>query len=283
MRRNILIANVVLCFVVSFCFGQEYKTVREARAEAAKHLQARNYAAAQAPLEAALKLTPEGDLKPRVELYRALMEPYRVLNNVDKMAEAVEYIQTNSDGQAERSIIARDFVSFLHQRGKTDFAVERYEAKLKENPKDPTALAVLSTIYQRVIREKKERGQMLEGELKALNRERAVVKAERLEKSADADDRTAASNWKDVAKAWLEADDKEKAKAAVEKSLKARPEGRSELLTRYWHDGLGDVYAEVGETSKAIEQYEQAIAKASSDPLKRPLRDKIEKLKQPSK
>lgn len=283
MRRYMLIANVVLCFTVSFCFGQEYKTVREARLDAARHLQTRNYAAAQAPLEAALKLTPETDLKQRVELYRTLMESYRVLNNVDKMVEAVEYIQANSDGQAERSIIATDFVSFLHQRGKTDFAVERYEAKLKENPKDPTALAVLSTIYQRVIREKRERGQMLEGELKKLNRERAVAKAERLEKSADADERTAASNWKDVAKTWLEADDREKAKAAVEKSLKARPEERSELLTMYWHDGLGDVYAELGDTAKAIEQYEQAVAKAPSEPLKRPHRDKIEKLKKPSK
>lgn len=283
MRRNILIANVVLCFTVSYCFGQEYKSVREARLDAARHLQTRNYAAAQAPLEAALKLTPEGDLKQRVELYRTLMESYRVLNNVDKMVEAVEYIQANSDGQAERSIIATDFVSFLHQRGKTDFAVERYEAKLKENPKDPTALAVLSTIYQRVIREKKERGQMLEAELRKLNRERAVAKAERLEKSADADERTAASNWKDVAKTWLEADDKEKAKAAVEKSLKARPEARSELLTMYWHDGLGDVYAEVGETAKAIEQYELAITKVASEPRKKPFRDKIEKLKKPSK
>lgn len=283
MRRNILIATVVLCFTVSYGSGQEYKTVREARLDAARHLQARNYAAAQAPLEAALKLTPEGDLKQRVELYRSLMAPYRVLNNIDKMVEAVEYIQANSDGQAERSIIATDFVSFLHQRGKTDFAVERYEAKLKENPKDPTALAVLSTIYQRVIREQKERGQMLEGELKKLNRERAVAKAERLEKAADTDATAAASNWKDVAKTWLEADDKEKAKAAVEKSLKASPEKRSEILTMFWHDGLGDVYAEVGETAKAIEQYEQAITKASSEPLKKPLRDKIEKLKKPSK
>lgn len=283
MRRNILIASVVVCFVVTYGLGQEYKTVREARLDAARHLQVRNFAAAQAPLEAALKLTPEADLKQRVELYRTLMEPYRVLNNVEKMMEAVEYIQANSDSQPERSIIATDYVSFLHQRGKTDFAVERYEAKLKENPKDPTALAVLSTVYQRVIREKKERGQMLEAELKKLNRERAVAKAERLEKSADADERAAASNWKDVAKTWLEADDKEKAKTAVEKSLKARPEGRSELLTMYWHDGLGDVYAEVGDTAKALEQYEKAIAKTPSEPLKRPLRDKIEKLKKSSK
>ncbi len=202
---------------------------------AAKHLQARNYAAAQAPLEAALKLTPEGDLKQRVELYRALMRPYRVLNNVDKMVEAVEYIQANSDGPAERSIIATDFVSFLYQRGKTDFAAERYEAKLKENPKDPTALAVLSTIYQRVIREKKDRGQMLEGELRKLNRERAIAKAERLEKEAEADANpaTAASNWKGVAKSWLEADDKEKALAAVEKLLKPPPEARTDLLAMY--------------------------------------------------
>ncbi len=283
MRRNILIANVLLGLTVSCCFGQEYKTLREARAEAAKHLQARNYAAAQAPLEAALKLTPEDDLKQRVELYRTLMQSYRILNEVDKMVEAVEYIQANSDGQAERSIIATDFVSFLHQRGKTDFAVTRYEAKLKENAKDPTALAVLSTIYQRVLREKKERGQMLAGELKTLNRERAIAKAERLEKAADADARTAASNWKDVAKTWLEADDKQKALKAVEKSLKVPPEARNDLLVMYWRDGLGDVYAEVGDAAKAIEQYEQAVAKAPSEPLKKPLRDKIEKLKKSPK
>lgn len=161
MRRNILIPTVLLGFMVSCCLGQEYKTLREAQLDAARHLETRNYAAAQAPLEAALKLTREGDLKQRVELYRTLMESYRTLNNVDKMIEAVEYIQANSDSQAERSIIATDFVSFLHQRGKTDFAVERYEAKLKENPKDPTALAVLSTVYQRVIREQKVRGQTL--------------------------------------------------------------------------------------------------------------------------
>lgn len=46
---------------------------------------------------------------------------------------------------------------------------------------------------------------------------------------------------------------------------------------------LGDVYAEVGDTAKALEQYEQAIAKTPSEPLKRPLRDKIEKLKESSK
>lgn len=119
--------------------------------------------------------------------------------------------------------------------------------------------------------------------MKRLNRERAIAKAERLEKAADADDRTAASNWKDVAKSWLEADDKEKAKAAVEKSLKARPEARSELLAMFWHDGLGDVYAEVGETAKAIEQYELAITKVATEPRKKPFLDKIEKLKKPSK
>ncbi len=283
MRQNILIANVVLCFTVSLCFGQDYKSVREARAEAAKHLQARNFAAAQAPLEAALKLTPEDDLKQRVELYRSLMSSYRTLNNVENMVESVEYILTNSDGQTERSIIATDFVSFLHQRGKTDFAVERYETKLKEDSKDPTALAVLSTLYQRVIREKKERGQLLEAELKNLNRERTIAKAERLEKAAGADTKTAASNWKDVAKTWLEAGDKEKAKAAAERSVQASPEGRSDLLTMYWLEGLGDVYAELGDSAKAIEQYEKSVTKAPSEPLKKSLREKIEKLQKSSK
>lgn len=278
MRRNLLITTVIACLMTSSLSGQEYKTAKEARAEAAKHLRARNYAAAQAPLEAALKLTPEANLKERVEIYQALLAPYRVLSEIDKMVEAVEFIEANCDSQAERTVTASDYVSFLHQRGKTDFAVTRYEAKLKENPKDPTALAVLSTIYQRLIREKKDRGAMLEAELKKLNRELAVAKAERLEKAADTDPSAAASNWKDVAKAWLEADDKEKAKAALDKSLKAKPEQRSDILAMYWHDGLGDIYTEVGETEKAIEQYERAMAKAS-DPLKKPLRDKIEKLK----
>ena len=58
------------------------------------------------------------------------------------MIEAVEYIQTHGDSQAERSLVAEDFSSFMHQRGKTEEAVTRYEKRLETNKQDPTALAV---------------------------------------------------------------------------------------------------------------------------------------------
>ena len=73
------------------------------------------------------------------------MACYRILPEPDKMIEAVEYIEEHSPSAAERSNVATDFVSFMHQRGKTDQSVARYEEKLKKDAKDPTALAVLST------------------------------------------------------------------------------------------------------------------------------------------
>ena len=141
----------------SFLFAQEYKTAREARAAAAKHLGTRNFAAAQAPLEAALALTPESDTRERIDIYRTLMASYRLLPEPDKMIEAVEYIEEHSPQAAERSVVASDFVSFMHQRGKTEQSVARYEERLKKNAKDPTALAVLSKTYSRLVRDKKDR------------------------------------------------------------------------------------------------------------------------------
>lgn len=267
-----------LAFATTALVGQEYKTVQEARAEAAKHLRSRNFAAAQAPLEAALKLTPEFDKKERVEIYRTLMSSYRQLGEPDKMIEAVEYILANSESQAERSIIGGDFVSFMHQRGKTDQSVSRYEERLKRDAKDTAALTILSIIYSRVRDDKKARGQELQESLKQLNAELATAKAEKLATTADKVADAAASNWKDVAKAWLEAGKKDQARLAIDRSRTATPEARSTILTMFWHDGVGDVLAELGETGDAVKEYEAAIASAPSDVLKKPIQAKIEKL-----
>jgi tetratricopeptide (TPR) repeat protein len=258
-------------------FGEEFKTARDARAAANKHLKAKDYAQAQAPLEAALKLTPETEHAERVDIYRALIPSYRLLPEVDKMREAVEYIQTNGDSAIERGLIARSFANFLKQRGKSDWAAEIYETELKTNAKSPTALAVLSTIYADGTDEQKTRAAKLEGELKTLNRERAAAKAERLEKVADQEPTSAATKWKDVAKAWLEAEDKDRARAAVEKSKKGFPESRSPILGMYWHEGLGDVLMQLGDTQQAALHYEEAVGLASAAPLKNPLRAKLAK------
>jgi tetratricopeptide (TPR) repeat protein len=268
-----------LLLVALPALGQEYKSAREARAAAANHLRSRNFAAAQAPLEAALKLTPESDTKERTEIYRTLMAAYRLLPEPDKMLEAVEYIQTNSESQAERSIVANDLVSFMHQRGKLDQAVSRYEERLKKDAQDPTALAILSTVYKRIRDEKKARGQELEAALKKLNVDRASAKAEKLSVSADTAPAAAASAWKDVAKAWLEAGKKDQARIAIDRSRTATPESRSTLSSMFWHEGVAEVLGELGETADAIKEYEAAVAAAPNDVLKKSMQAKLDKFR----
>ncbi len=275
-----LIGSICLALMlVSVAGAQEFRTVQEARAAAAKHVQSRNFAAAQAPLEAALRLTPDSDVRGRVKISRALLACYRLLPEPDKMIETVEFMLQNSDSASERSRVARDLTSFLHQRGKTDMAIARYEQRLKTNAKDPAALAVLTMIHLHLPSGQKERGKILEKQLEALDRERAVAKAERLAKDADTNPMAAASNWKDVAKAWLEAGDKARAKEAVAKSLASPAEARSGILTKFWHEGLGDVLLELGERDQAVAQYQQALKFAPAG-LQKSLEDKIAKAKQ---
>lgn len=276
--RSLTLSLLLAVATGSTVLAQEYKTAREARAAASPHLRSRNFAAAQAPLEAALKLTPESDTRERVDLYRTLMACYRLLPEPDKMIEAVEYLQDHSPSRAERSNVASDFVSFMHQRGKTEASITRYEEKLKKNPKDPTALAVLSKTYLQIEREtKKERGEQLEAQLKELNRERAAAEAERMSKTADAPANAAAFNWMNVAKMWLEAENKAQAKAATDRALQAEPEARTGILTMQWREGMGDILLELGEHAAAEAQYLQAKEAAPGEVLKNAIDKKLKK------
>jgi tetratricopeptide (TPR) repeat protein len=278
MRISLLLPLLVTVLFASGLPAQEYKTVREAKAAAGPHLRSMNYAAAQAPLEAALKLTPESDTKERIDLYRALMACYRLLPEPDKMIEAVEYILQHSPSKTERSLIARNFTSFMHQRGKTDASIARYEEKLKANAKDPSALVILTKTYL-YVKNDKTRGGKLEADLKQLDVERATAEAERMAKEADAQADAAALNWLNVAKMWLDAENKEQAKAAAARSLKAMPESRTGILTMQWRESLGDVLMEVGDREEAVRQYMQALEKASADILKKNIQKKLDKAK----
>src|SRR5262245_58254248 len=273
-----LIGTCLVLAIASTSAAQEYASAREAKAAAAPHLRAKNFAAAQAPLEAALRLTPATEVRARVEISRTLMSCYRLLPEPDKMIQTIEFILENSDSSSERSNVARDLASFLHQRGKVDAALARYEERLKQNAKDPAALAVLTVIHLELPAGQKERGKVLQKQLQALDQERATAKAQRLAKDADQDATAAASNWKDVAKAWLEAGDKNQAQAAVDKSLKAAPEARSGILTKFWREGLGDVLLEMGQRDQAVAQYEQALKFAPAG-LQKPIEEKIAKAK----
>jgi hypothetical protein len=229
--------------------------------QAAPLLRERKFAEAQAPLEAALKFAATDEQKKQV--YARLVSAYRLLPEIDKFLEAQEFLIRHTDRQAGRSIAVRDIASFLHQRGKTDAGIERYEAQLKTNAKDPASLSVLATIYSRV-KPDENRGAALTAQLETLNSEIAAGVATRLENDAQAAPQTAATLLKDAATLWLEAGDKAKALAAAKKSLQQAPEQRSELLAYFWRDGLGDVFLAAGEPTAAAEQYQAAIAAAAN-------------------
>src|SRR5688500_14314077 len=127
---------------------EKYKTYEEARSEGGRLLRNQQLAEAQAPLEAALRLAP--DDKARLDVYQGLVNVYRILPEIDKKLEANEFVIRHSERRAGRSLASGDVVSFLHQRGKIDVALQRYEAQLKEDPRDVAALSVLTDIYKRI-------------------------------------------------------------------------------------------------------------------------------------
>ncbi len=237
--------------------ADEYGTADEAYAAGAKLHRAQDYAASQVPFEAALKLAPDDEYK--LKVYQALVPAYRLLPEIDKMLVAGEFIIRHSPQKAARSLNSSSLASFLFQRGKLDVAIERYEARLKDDPKDLAALGVLSVIYLRLQRNA-ERSEPIADSLNAVNREVAQRLAMKHEQAALAAPQLCAWYLKEAAVAWLEAEQPDKALAAAKKSAASPPEQRSEILTHFWHAALGDVFLQTGEPNLAIPQLEAAIA-----------------------
>ena len=259
-----LTASVVAAVLISLdpdAAAAEYKTFSEAFSQGNKLLRDMQYAASQEPLEAALKLATDDDQ--RKNTYQALTRAYRLLPEVDKMLEAQDFIIRHTDKHAGRSNAARDVVSFLHQRGKLDAGVERYEAELKKNPDDPAAVTILAEIHARHRKDAKLAAAYRERR-ETLDRKLAEQLAVRLEKHAEADPATASWSLKDAAHAWLEAGNKDKALAAAKKSAAGKPERRTQILSFYWHEGLGQAFQEAGDPKAAILHYELAIPLAPS-------------------
>jgi tetratricopeptide (TPR) repeat protein len=263
---------MLACLTVSAAAQDKYKTFEEARNEGAKLLRNQQLAEAQAPLEAALRLAP--DDKARLDVYQALVPVYRMLPEIDKKLEADEFIIRNSERRAARSNAARDLVSFLHQRGKLDVAIERYEALLKTTPDDVAALAALTNIYARLKRDETKAAD-LGKRLEAAERELARAAAQRLEQAALGAPQTMATQLKDAAQLWVEAGERAKAVAAARRSASGPPEQRNELLTYYWHDGLGDVFLATGEAKLAVAQFEAALAVIKLEPQRRATEKKL--------
>jgi tetratricopeptide (TPR) repeat protein len=257
-----LLVALALALPSLLAADDSYKNFNEAFGAGMKLLRDQQFAAAQAPLESALKLA--ADDKERLRTYQALVPAYRQLPEIDKMVEAQEFVIRHTDGKAGRSLPAGDLATFLHQRGKNDVAIARYEAALAADAEDIAAITVLAAIYTRTKRDA-ARGDEFTRRLEAANKQLAKKYAEQLEKDADTAPRTAASILKDAAAAWIEAEDKPRALAAAKKSLASLPEDRGGLLVYFWRRGLGDVFLAAGEPAQAIPQLEAALAVVTID------------------
>lgn len=264
---------VVVCLIPGLAAAQTYSSFREAMAAGQTQLRSRNFAASQAPLEAALQLAKTDEQ--RLQAYEALRPAYRQLPDIDKMTEAYEFIVRHTDTTAGRSLSASDYASFVHQRGQGDKAIERYEARLQQDRDDLPALSALSALYSHTRRDKKERENEVETRLKRLNTEMAVKKAENLERDAEANKKLSAWLWKNAAAAWIEAGDPPRARQAAEKSRQAPPEARSELLTMMWREGLGDVFLAAGDKPAARQEYAEAVKVAPSEGVRKNVEKKL--------
>jgi DNA uptake protein ComE-like DNA-binding protein len=262
--------------------GAKYETAEEALRAGLAYLELKENAKAQDPLEQALKLAKDDKFKIRV--YQVLhQEVYRALPEPDKATEALEFVIDKSQSDAERSLARRSLMSFIHQRGKEDWVVNRYEEVLKKDPNNKTALYILSEVYAR-LKENPKRAAEVTERLAAVTKQEGgkvdvgaqanlagqYVKAGKVkegaeiyEKIAELDPKMAGPYWKEAAAAWLKIKEKEKALAAAKAANDTQGETRNDLLQHFYHKALADIFLELGEPKLAIPHYEKAIEKTN--------------------
>ena len=258
--------------------ADSYSSADEAWKIGVVYYNSREYAKATEPMEAALKMAEESDVEFRLKIHRALLACYRLVPDMKKMANSVEYIVEHSESTAEKSLTRTSYMSYLHQRGLVDDAVKRYEKTLNKDENDIVALYLLSEIQSRLQNapeksiELTKRLNKLTGVEETIDvRENARLAsqhmrarqykeaAELYEKIGDLDESLAAWHWKEAATAWLKLGENEKALAAAKRSEDTAGEKRTEQLTHFWHRALGDVFLATGEPKLAIPHFKKAI------------------------
>ena len=115
--------------------------------------------------------------------------------------------------------------------------------------------------------------------LEATERKLAAGLAIQLETQAGQKPAEAAQLLKDAAQIWLEAGDKAKALETAKKAQAMRPDRRTMILTYFWYQGMGDVFAECGEKDEAIKPYEESIKASGNDVLAKSVQKKLDAVK----
>jgi tetratricopeptide (TPR) repeat protein len=254
-----------------------YRSAEEAYRVGAAYVSTKNYKASLEPLEAALRLEPDDDLRLKINL--ALIPAYRTLPEIGKFVLACEYVIDKADSETKRSLIRRTLLSTVHVRGEADELIERHEDILKKDGGNRLSLYILSEAYTRLKRDPQRAAELIERLAKLdekpdgsvdISRTASLAQqyvrakkyaqgAELYEQIAPLDAKLAAWHYKEAATAWLAGGDREKALAAAKRSAHSPPEKRSEILAYFWRRGLADVFLATGEPNLAIEHYLEAI------------------------
>lgn len=273
----------------------QYSSAEEAFRVGAAFHNARSYKNSRVPLETAIRMTQDEDL--RLKAYRALLPAYREIPEFEPFQSAAEYIVTHSHQSAERSLVRNAFLSFAFNRGQMDNLTKRYEEILKKDPNHYTAVYILSEIYrsgdknpQRAIELMKQL-EKLEKKKDPATSDKAMSTADQLnyarekaklasqyvkskdykkaakiyEEIAPTDPTTRAWNLKEAASAWMKDNNRTEAARLANLAAEAEPEKRNDQLTHFFHRNLGDLFLQLDQPKKAIPHFEIAIQKTNID------------------
>jgi tetratricopeptide (TPR) repeat protein len=147
MLSRIAIGWLLFVFVGSTVAAQEggFSNYREAMAAGAKLYNSGKLAESRRPLEAAAKLAESESDKCRI--HQTLLVVYAEGGDFDPMYGAAEFVIEHAPYPAMASLTCRSLLGMVHKKGQADAALKRYEDRLKKNPKDRTALYVLSNYH----------------------------------------------------------------------------------------------------------------------------------------
>ena len=276
--------------------GQKFRSAEEAYRVGVAFYNSKNYEAARAPLEAALQMTGDNEL--RLKIYEALLPAYRAIPEFEPFQTASEFIITHSQRHAQRSLTRRAFLSFAFNRGQMDNLIKRYEGRLAEDRNDKTAIYLLSEIYSATHKNPRRAIELMEqlAKLEAAQQKpadgqkttaedlvmsakmarekgylaRQYVEAKQYRKAAETyeeiaplDPTTRAWNLKEAAAAWLKDGNKEQALRLALKADQGPPEARNDQLAHFFHRNLADVLMAVGRADLAVRHYRVALEKTN--------------------
>ena len=221
----------------------------------------------------------------KCEAHQALMRIYPETGSVEKMYDSLEYIIEHAPYPAFASLSLRSALSICQRKGLQIEMQQRYQDRLKNNPKDRTALVIMEEFTSAFTRDYALRGEYLQ-RLIDLDREEGKTSDPQLfadrafawklnreyEKAAELYESTAAlsedigsSCWKDAAECWKQLDQGEKALAAAMKSHDLGPDKRVGGTPYHWHRSLGEIFLWQKKQALALEHLEAAVKTAPID------------------